>query len=130
MRAAIIKKIAELVDFDNRVYQAYLAPDDLATPFCTVKMIGELPVIENQLGSVSDCQVFIYTKPNDFADIDVLAIKVRNKLDHVFLTYDTGPPIAQLQTIYVQTIDDVYDSDRDLIFKRVDFNYYLTRPGN
>lgn len=130
MRAAIIAKIAEIIDFDSRIYQAYLAPDDLTTPFCTVKMTGETPAIENQLGGVVDVQVFIYTAPDDFIDIDTLAIKVRNKLDHVFLTYDAGPPVAKLQTIFVQTLDDIYDPDRDLISKRVDFNYYLTRPGN
>ncbi len=130
MRAAIIKQIATIADFGNRVYQAFLAPDDLTDPFCTVKMVGETPVIENQLGSVADVQVFIYTKPNDYVNIDKLAIKVRNKLDHVDLTYSTGPPVAKLRTLFVQTVDDIYDPDRDLISKRVDFNYFLTRPGN
>ena len=130
MRAAIIAKIAEIVAFNNRVYQAYLAPDELTDSYCTVKMTGETPAIENQLGGVADVQVFIYTKPNDFVDIDELAIKVRNKLDHVDLTYDTGPPVAKLRTLFVQTVDDIYDPDRDLISKRVDFNYYLTRKGN
>jgi len=128
MRAAIITQIATLPEFGSRVYQAYLAPDDLTDPFCTVKMTGETPAIENMIGSVADVQVFIYTKPNDFVDIDDLAIKVRNKLDHVDLTYDVGPPVAKLRTIFVQTVDDIYDPDRDLISKRVDFNYYLTRP--
>ena len=130
MRAAIIVQIKTIVAFGDRVYQAYLAPDDLTKPFCTVKMVGETPAVENQLGGVSDVQVFIYTTPNDFVDIDDLAIQVRNKLDHVDLTYDTGPPVAKLRTLFVQTVDDVYDPDRDLISKRVDFNYYLTRPGN
>ena len=130
MRAAIIKQIATIADFGNRVYQAFLAPDDLTDPFCTVKMTGETPAVENQLGGVADVQVFIYTKPNDFVDIDELEIKVRNKLDHVDLTYAAGPPVAKLRTLFVQTVDDIYDPDRDLISKRVDFNYYLTRPGN
>ncbi len=130
MRAAIITQIATIATFGNRVYQAFVAPDDLTTPFCTVKMTGETPAIENQLGSVADVQVFIYTSPNDFVNIDDLAIEVRNKLDHADLTYNAGPPVAKLRTLFVQTVDDIYDPDRDLISKRVDFNYYLTRPGN
>ena len=130
MRAAIITQIATIATFGSRVYQAFLAPDELATPFCTVKMVEETPAVENFLGSVKDVQVFIYTAPNDFVDIDELEIEVRNKLDHVDLTYDAGPPVAKLRTLYVQTLDDIYDPDRDLISKRVDFNYYLTRPGN
>ena len=130
MRTAIIIQIATLVEFGNRVYQAFKAPDDETTPFCTVKMGEETPVNENPLGSNKGFQVFIYSGPDDFVDLDVLEIKVRNKLDKVFLTYDTGPPIARLQTLYVQTIQDQRDDDRDLDFIRVDFEYFLTRPGN
>ncbi len=130
MRTAIVKQINTIAELTDRVYQAFLAPDDLTTPYATVKMTEELPANENFLGSVKGFQVFIYSGPDDFVDLDVLEIKVRNKLDHVFLTYDTGPPIAKLQTLYVQTIEDQRDDDRDLNFIRVDFEYFLTRPGN
>ncbi len=130
MRTAIVTQINTIAELTGRVYQAFLAPDDLTTPYATVKMTEELQANENFLGSSKSFQVFIYSGPDDFVDLDVLEIKVRNKLDHVFLTYDAGPPIAKLQTLYVQTIEDQRDDDRDLNFIRVDFNYYLTRPGN
>ncbi len=130
MRTAIVEQINTIAELAGRVYQAFLAPDDLTTPYATVKMLEELPVSENFLGSNKGFQVFIYSGPDDFVDLDVLEIKVRNKLDHVFLTYSVGPPVKKLQTLYVQTIQDQRDDDRDLNFIRVDFEYFLTRPGN
>ncbi len=130
MRTAIVEQINTIAELAGRVYQAFEAPDDLTTPYATVKMLEELPVSENFLGSNKGFQVFIYSGPDDFVDLDVLEIKVRNKLDKVFLTYSVGPPIAKLRTLYVQTIEDQRDDDRDLNFIRVDFQYYLTRPGN
>ena len=56
MRAAIISQLKTISDFSNRVYQAFIPITTVETPYCTVKLSGEYPVVGNRKGSTIDLQ--------------------------------------------------------------------------
>ena len=124
MRTALYVKMCEITEFGSRVFQSYTAPDNTTTPYCVVKLLGDDPVVENMLGSISSFSVFIYGSPNSFISLDALAILVRNKLNKVTITSTTG---LIFRPEYVKTLPD-YIETNDLFMKRVDFDVPGVRP--
>lgn len=120
MRLAIINTLKEITEFGNRVRQAFTAPEDYGTPYATVKMLEDSPSVNNKHGAFVGCQVFIYTAPDSFIDLDGLVIKVVSKLDKVTLATDESPARyfrPELSIIQADFFDDI----RKLFMKRVDF---------
>jgi len=118
MRTSLYTKLCEITDFDNRVFQPYCAPDNTPTPYCVIKLLGDDPVPENMLGSISSFSIFIYYSPDNFISLDSLVIKVINKLNKVDITRANG---KKFRPVYIKTLND-YKEDNGLFMKRVDFD--------
>ena len=126
MRAAIIKELKKISDFQNRVYQAYTAPTNVAKPYCTVKLSGEYPNATNKKGSNIELQIFIYNSPSSFTNLDILEKKVRSQLHEVILSTDESPA-RHFTCIYTMTQPDYFDDVSQLFMKRIDFIIPLSR---
>ena len=126
MRKAIIIQLMTIIDFNNRVREAFTAPSGYATPYCTVKMTGENPVSYNKKGSPLDFQVYIYVPPASFKILDDLEMKVRKQLHNKMLSTDESP--ARHFTIYYdRTLADWWDDVANLFMKTLYFNIPLSR---
>ena len=126
MRAAIISQLKTISDFSNRVYQAFIPITTVETPYCTVKLSGEYPAVGNRKGSNIDLQIFIYSEPNSFSDLDALEMDVRRALHNVEL-YTDDSPARSFTCIYNMTQADFYNDITGLFMKRVDFIIPLSR---
>ena len=124
MRTALYDKLKEIVEFGERIYQPYVAPNETTTPYAVIKLLGDDPVVENMLGSMMSFSVFIYGSPNSFISLDALAILVRNKLNKVTITSTTG---LIFRPEYVKTLQD-YKEENGNFMKRVDFDVPGVRP--
>lgn len=127
MRAAIITELKTISEFSNRVYQAFIPITTVSTPYCTVKLSGEYPAVGNRKGSNIDLQIFIYSEPNSFSDLDALEMDVRRALHNVTLTVDDSPATRTFTCIYSMTQADFYNDITGLFMKRVDFIIPLAR---
>lgn len=126
MRKAIIVELKEITDFGDRVYQAFLAPIGVITPYCTVKMGEEMPVPNNKKGSQQHFEVYIYIPPSSFIPLDSLVLKVKQKLDKVTLSTDESP--ARFFTPeFERVLADWPDEEKNLLMKTIYFNYALAR---
>ena len=119
MRKAIITKLQEITGLSNRIYEALLGPENSATPFATVKMLGDDPAVDNKKGSIWSFSVFIYADPDSFTVLDTLVTSVRSKLHNITLTTSLG---EQFTPEYIKTLEDFPDEVRNLLMKRVDFD--------
>lgn len=124
MRAAIISKLKEISDFQNRVYQAYSAPANVAKPYCTVKLSGEYPATSNKKGSTIELQVFVYNSASSFTTLDLLEKQIRSKLHNVLLTTTDK---RYFTCIYSMTQPDFFDDTTGLFMKRIDFIIPINR---
>ena len=127
MREAIVTQLKTISDFSNRVYQAFTATTTVTTPYCTVKLSGEYPAVGNRKGSNIDLQIFIYSEPNSFSDLDALELQVRKALHNVSLNIDESPVTRTFACIYNMTQADFYNDITGLFMKRVDFIIPLAR---
>ena len=125
MRKALYAQVNTITDFGSRVFQPYSAPDGTTTPYAVIKIYGDDEVPYNRCGSMDSFSVFIYDSPNSYLDIDGLEKDVREALDGVELTTDTGNKFIP---DYVKTLKDAYDSDRNLVYHSVDFDVAGARP--
>jgi len=125
MRKAIIIKLQEITELDDRIYEALLGPENSITPFATVKMLGDDPAVDNRNGSIWSFSVFIYADTDSFTALDTLAASVRGKLHNVTLTTSLG---EQFTPEYIKTLEDFPDEVRKLLMKRVDFDIPAARP--
>jgi hypothetical protein len=120
MRTAVITQLKTITSLSNRVYQAFTAPENCATPYCTVKLTEDDPSVNNKKGSFLGMQIFIYCSPSTFSTIDDLTKEVRAKLDGITLTIDDSP--ARYFTPELVRIQaDFFDDIKKLFSKRMDF---------
>lgn len=118
MRAEIrkqLKTVAGVVE----VYQGYIAPDEAATPYLTVVFTSKSQSVNNKCGYFQTFSVTIYTKEKDFQKIDDLAKLIRAKLNNQLLTTTAG---FKFRPLWVQTLEDFYDEELQLLSKRIDFS--------
>ena len=127
MREAITIQLKTITEFSNRVYQAFSAPANSDTPYCTYKLTEDEPSLDNKCGSFQGLQVFIYVTPATFSLLDDLVTQVREALDEVMLTTTDSPP-RYFTLEYLRTQMDVRDPDNGLFSKRVDFTIPMARP--
>jgi hypothetical protein len=126
MRKAIITELKEITEFGSRVYQPYLAPIGVVTPYCVVKMGEEMPVVNNKKGSQQHFEVYIYITPNSFITLDSLVLKVKQKLDKVTLSTDESPARFFMPE-FERVLSDWKDDINNLLMKTLYFNYSLAR---
>ena len=124
MRKSLYTELCEIEEFGSRIYQSYTAPDNTTTPYAVIKLLGDDPVVENMHGSISSFSVFIYGSPDSFISLDALAILVRNKLNKVTITADSG---LIFRPEYIKILPD-YMETNNLFMKRVDFDIPGARP--
>lgn len=126
MRKAIIVELKTISDFQNRIFQAFLAPVGVLTPYCTVKMGEDMPVVNNKKGAIQHFEVYIYNTPSSFVSIDSLVLKVRKALHNVTLATDESP--ARFFTPeFERTLNDWKDDINNLLMKTCYFNIALAR---
>lgn len=118
MRKAIITRLVDEVTDIKSVYQPYMAPDNATTPYAEIKFINKEPDALNGIGRFEYFQIFIYDKANDFATLENLANQIVIALDDIVLTTDAG---LKFRAEYVQTLLDLFDDQKNLIFCRIDF---------
>ena len=126
MRKAIIVELLEITEFGNRVREAFTAPTNYTTPYCTVKMTGENPVSYNKKASPLNFEVYIYANPASFTLLDSLEMKVRKKL-HLQTLLTDDSPAKIFRPEYIQTLADWFDDQRNLFMKTLYFNIPLSR---
>ena len=119
MRKAIIIKLQEITELENRIYEPFSAPENSETPYATVKMMGEDPALDNRQGSIWSFSVFIYDSPDSFISLDDLVVLVKEKLNNVTLTTSLG---EKFTPEYIKTLEDYHDDVRNLFSKRIDFD--------
>jgi hypothetical protein len=126
LRKAIIVELKTITDFNNRVYQAFLAPIGVITPYCTVKFGEDSPVVNNKNGAFQHFEVYIYNTPSSFISLDSLTMKVRKALHKVTLATDESP--ARFFTPeFDRTLNDWKDDINNLLMKTLYFNYAMAR---
>jgi len=125
MRKAIITELKEITEFGNRLYQPYLAPVEVLTPYCVVKMGEESPVPNNFKGSQQHFEVYIYA-PSSFITLDALVLKVKQKLDKITLSTDESPA-RFFRPEFERVLADWHDEERNLLMKTLYFNYAMAR---
>ena len=118
MRAAIFTQLKTITAFGNRVYQAYTAPSNTTTPYCTFKFTQDLNAVGNRSGSWRPLEVYIYNGPTSFVSLDTLVKSVIDKLNNVTLT-KTGGNIFTCELVGVSS--DIFDDQRQLLSKVVEF---------
>ena len=126
MRKAIITELKEITEFGNRVYQAFLAPIGVPTPYCTVKMGEDSPVSGNVKGAFQHFEVYIYITPSSFITLDGLVLKVRKALHNVTLSTDESPT-RFFRPEFDRTLNDWKDDTNNLLMKTCYFNIPLAR---
>jgi len=126
MRKAIIVQLKTITEFNDRVYQPYLAPENCNKPYCVVKMGEESPVPENFKGSQQHFEVYIYNSPSSFITLDLLVLQVKQKLDKITLTTDESP-IRYFRPEFERVLADWKDDERNLLMKTIYFNYSMAR---
>lgn len=119
MRTAIITELKTISEFGNRVYQAFKAPSNTLTPYCTVKMLEDTKSVNNMLGAFLGFQVFIYNAPDSFVTLDALVKKVKTALNTTLSTDES--PARFFTPEYQMTQADFFDEIKNLDMKRVDF---------
>jgi hypothetical protein len=127
MRIAIADQLKTITGFGNRVFQAFTAPSNTTTPYCTFKIAEDDPSVNNKSGSLTNLQVFIFVNPATFSLIDTLALEVRKKLHNVMLTIDDSPD-RYFTAEYIRSQPDVPEEITGLFSKRVDFIIPMARP--
>ena len=125
MRLAIINTLCNIDDFENRVFQPFVAADGTATPYCVTKL-KEDPAVNNKRGSFFELQVMIYASPNNFADLDDLEMQVRALLHNQTIETSDSPPRYFIPE-YDRTLPDWHDEKRNLFVKIIYFRIPLTR---
>ena len=126
MRKAIITELKTISDFQNRVYQSFLAPTTVLTPYCTVKMGEDMPVMNNKCGAFQHFEVYIYITPSSFITLDSLVLKVRKALHNVTLSTDESPT-RFFRPEFDRTLNDWKDDINNLLMKTLYFNYAMAR---
>ena len=126
MRKSIINELKTISDFQNRLYQPYLAPVEVLTPYCIVKMGEESPVSNNKKGSQQHFEIYIYGSPSSFITLDSLVLKVKQKLDKVTLSTDESPA-RFFRPEFERVLADWHDEERNLLMKTLYFNYAMAR---
>lgn len=116
MREAIATELKEITAFNSRVYAAFTAPSNCAKPYCSYKILDDVPA--NIGGAFLGLHIFIYTHLG--ADPDSLVKAVKAKLDNVTLTIDDSP--ARYFTLeWVRTLADFNDDISNSLVKRLEF---------
>ena len=126
MRKAIIIQLMTIIDFNNRVREAFTAPSGYATPYCIVKMGEESPVPNNFKGSQQHFEIYIYGSPSSFVILDDLVLKVKQKLDKITLSTDESPA-RFFRPEFERVLADWHDEERNLLMKTLYFNYAMAR---
>ena len=119
MRKAIYTKLCEIVALGSRVYQPFVAGENQVTPYATIKMMGEDPILENKHGSIWSFSIYIYDSPDSFLSLDTLVTAVKGKLNNVTLTTSSS---EKFTPEYIKTLEDFWDDARNLFQKRIDFD--------
>ena len=120
MRTAIAEELKDIDDFGERVYQAFSAPENTTTPYCTFKITGEDPVIDNRSASFLRLEVYLYGSPSSFTALDDLELAVRQQLHNATLQTDDSPP-KDFTIHYDRTLPDFFDDQRKLFQKIIYF---------
>jgi hypothetical protein len=118
MRKAIIVQLKTIQEFGNRVKQTFMAPENYATPYCTVKMLSDMKSYNNNYGSFLEFEVYIYVS-DSFLTLDDLVKKVKNVLSVTLMTDDSPARFFTPELITVQS--DFFDDIKKLFIKRIDF---------
>ena len=126
MRKAIVTELKTITDFSDRVYQAFLAPTTVITPYCTVKMGEDMPVVGNIKGAFQHFEVYIYITPSSFITLDSLVLKVRKALHNITLSTDESPT-RFFRPEFDRTLNDWKDDINNLLMKTCYFNIPLAR---
>ncbi len=119
MREAIADKLKEITAFSNRVYQAFTAPENCVTPYCTFKLAEDEPSVNNKSGGFLGLQIFIYNSPSTFTTIDDLVKQVKAKLRTTITIDDSPQRFFTPELVRIQS--DFFDDIKKLFSKRMDF---------
>ncbi len=118
MRKAIIVQLKTIKEFEDRVKQAFMAPENYNTPYCAVKMLNDIKSYNNNYGSFLEFEVYIYVS-DSFLTLDDLVKKVKNALNTTLMTDDSPARFFTPEFITVQ--QDFFDDIKKLFVKRIDF---------
>ncbi|QQO90070.1 hypothetical protein [Bacillus phage BSTP8] len=122
MRTAILKQLAKI---SNRpVYQAFMAPNNVKSPYFTVKMGTEASDVTVRNAYDRYIEIWPYAKPDNFEILDQMFVEAYKALHQTDIQTEEG--IFSLT--YVNKGEDYLDTDLKLITNGpIEFEFNLIR---
>lgn len=121
LRRAIVQQLRNQVPaLGGRVFQAYLAPANIATPYATVKFATERQAANIGFAGTQTIEVYLYRGLDSYSGLDALRQDVVKALNGVVIT-DTESG-ARFSIRWAGSVGDVVDEERKLIGAVVSFD--------
>jgi len=121
LRRAIVQQLRiHLPALGGRVFQAYLAPVNVPTPYATVKLATERQAANIGFAGAQTIEIYLYRGLDSFVGLDALRQDVVRALNGVVITdAESGLRFALRWT---GSVGDVVDPERKLIGAVVSFD--------
>ena len=121
IRRAVIQQLKNQVHaLSGRVYQAFLAPVNIGTPYAAVKFATERQSANVSFAGTQTIEVYLYRRLDNFVSLDAIRQDVIKALNGVVITDSESN--ARFVLRWVGSVGDVVDEDRKLIGTLVSFD--------